>query len=64
MNVEVFWSGVWPNKRLVLTMPARRSFSIRARHKNWVVNFASFCRSGRWHGRTSEALALQFDNNL
>ncbi len=49
---------VWPNKRLVLTMPARRSFSIRARHKSWVVVFASFCRSGRWHGRTSEALAV------
>jgi hypothetical protein len=40
------------NKRLVLTMPARRSFSIRARHKNWVVVFTSFCQSGRWHGRT------------
>jgi hypothetical protein len=45
------------NKRLVLTMPAHRSFSIRARHKILVVVFASFCRSGRWHGRTSEALA-------
>ncbi len=43
---------------MVLTMPARPSFSIRARHKNWVVVSASYCRSGRWHGRTSEALAL------
>jgi hypothetical protein len=56
MNLEVLWSGLWPNKRLVLTMPARRSFNIRARHKHWVVAFASCCRSGRWHGRTSEAL--------
>ena len=46
------------NKRLVLTKPARRSFSICARHKSWVVVFASFCRLGRWHGRTSEALAF------
>ncbi len=46
------------NKRLVLTMPACRSFGIRARHNSWVVVPASFCRSRRWHGRTSEALAL------
>jgi hypothetical protein len=55
------FSGVgWTpsNKRLVLTMPARRSFSIIARYKRFVVTLALFCRSGRWHGRTSEALAL------
>ncbi len=46
------------NKRLVLTMPAHRSFSIHARYKSLVVVFASFCRSGRWHGRTSAALAI------
>jgi hypothetical protein len=46
------------NKRLVLTMPARSNFGIIARHKNWVVVPASFCRSGRWHGRTSEAFGV------
>ncbi len=46
------------NKQMVPTMPARRSFSIIARHNVLVVVSASFCRSGRWHGRTFEALAL------
>ena len=32
MTLEVLWSREWPNKRLVLTMPARRSFCICARH--------------------------------
>jgi hypothetical protein len=45
------------NKALVLTMPARRSFSIRVRHKIWVAVSALFCRSGRWHGRTMQALS-------
>ncbi len=39
-------------------MPARRSFGITARHKGLVVASAWFYRSGRWHGRTSEALAI------
>jgi hypothetical protein len=32
MNSEVLWSSVWPNKQMVLTMPARGSFYIIARH--------------------------------
>ena len=46
--------AIRPPTRL-LTMPARRSFSICARHKSLVVVFAVCCRSGRGHGRTSEA---------
>ena len=46
-NVEVFWSSVWPNKQMVLTLPARCSFEICARHKRLVVASASYCRSGR-----------------
>jgi hypothetical protein len=41
---------------LVLTMPARGSFGIIARHKGVVVISASSCRTRRVHGRTSEAL--------
>jgi hypothetical protein len=52
--------SVSANKGLVLTMPARRSFSIIARHKSWVVVSALFCRTGRWHGRTTQALARAF----
>ena len=37
MNVEVLWSSAWPNKTLVVTMPARCSFDIIARHKGLVV---------------------------
>jgi hypothetical protein len=46
------------NKRLVLTMPARSNFGIIARHKGLAVVLAWFCRSWRWHGRTSEALGF------
>ena len=56
MNVDVLWSSVWPNKALVPTMPARGSFGIRIRHNGLVVVSASCCRSGRWHGRTMQAL--------
>ena len=40
------------NKALVLTLPARRSFSIRARHKVLVVVSALCYRSGR--GRAAQ----------
>ena len=46
------------NKQMVPTLPARDSFHIIARHTRLVVASASFRRSGRWHGRTFEALAL------
>ncbi len=58
MNLEVVWPSAWPNKALVLTMPARGSFDIIARHNGLVVLLALFCRSGRWHGRTMQALAI------
>jgi hypothetical protein len=51
------------NKRLVMTMPAHRSFSIRARHKSFVLILVLYCRLGRWHGLTSEALAISFATN-
>jgi hypothetical protein len=35
------------NKKMVLTLPARGSFRIIARHKRSVVTQAVFCRSGR-----------------
>ena len=38
-------------------LPALRNFGIIARHNVLVVLSVSFCRSGRWHGRTFEALA-------
>lgn len=34
------------NKGLVLTLPARGNFCIRARHKSFMAIQASFCRTG------------------
>jgi hypothetical protein len=51
------------NKALVLTMPARGSFYIRARHKGLAVVSASSCRTRRWHGRTMQALWLLCSND-
>jgi|GEM_PF-258509 len=45
-------------------MPERRSFSIRVRHKSWVVVFALLCRLRRWYGDTSEALSLKTKGKL
>jgi hypothetical protein len=44
------------NKALVLTIPARRSFSILARRKRLGAVRAISCRTRRWHGRTMQAL--------
>ena len=45
------------NKRLVLTMPARRSFSIRARHKNWwCFRFVLPVRALAWPHKRSVSL--------
>ena len=46
------WKVLWPNKVLVLTLPALRNFCILARHKVWVVVSAAYCRSGR--GRAAQ----------
>jgi hypothetical protein len=44
INPVVWCRGPIANKRLVLTLPARRNFGIRARHTNQVVVFALFSR--------------------
>ena len=41
MNLEVLWSSLWPNKALVLTMPARGSFNMLSRH-NGLGGFVGF----------------------
>ena len=46
-NVGVYRQRI-ANKQMVLTLPARSSFRIIARHKRLVLASASFCRSGRW----------------
>ena len=46
------------NKRLVTTQKARRNFSICARYEGSVVYLAWYCRSWRFSGFTTEALAL------
>ena len=50
--------GVIPLTTRLLTMPALRHFRIRARHTGLGGVVGEYCRSGRWHGRTNEALAI------
>jgi hypothetical protein len=46
------------NKRLVTTQKARRNFCITARCYGFAVYQAVYCRSGRFSGFTTEALAI------
>jgi hypothetical protein len=41
------WLGAQANKKMVLTLPARGSFDITARHKDLVVTLAVYCRTRR-----------------
>jgi hypothetical protein len=47
MNVEVLWSGLWPNKKMVLTLPALRNFEIIARYYGSGVAQTHYFRLGR-----------------
>ena len=51
------------NNGLVQTASARGNFGILARHKRVVVVSASSCRTRRWGGGTTQALALYLSNN-
>ena len=46
----------WPNKRMVLTLPARRSFDIRARYKRLGGSVRLVLPHRARAGRTCEAL--------
>ena len=56
MNAEVLWSGLWPNKQMVPTLPARGSFKICARHKRLGGGFGFVLPLRARAGRTCEAL--------
>ncbi len=54
--MEVLWSGVWPNKVLVPTLPALRNFEIIARHKR-LGGYISFLLPVKARtGRTTQPL--------
>jgi len=64
MNLEVLWSGLWPNKRLVMTVSALCSFW-RKCPLLMAFQFLRYCfRSWRGNGLTTEALALFLDSLL
>jgi hypothetical protein len=56
--MEVLWSGLWPNKHMVPTLPARGSLYIRTRHKGLGSGVGFVLPVKARVGRTFEALGL------